>query len=49
VGRLLRGLALWIGLYVLLTGAHMGVLYGINALRARYESWAGDAARRGSR
>jgi hypothetical protein len=38
VGRVLRGLAIWIGLYVLLTGAHMGVLYGINALRARYET-----------
>jgi hypothetical protein len=38
VGRLLRGLAIWIGLYVLLTGAHMGVLYGLNALRARYET-----------
>lgn len=38
VGRLLRGLALWIGLYVLLTGTHMGVLYGLNALRTRYET-----------
>ncbi|MCS7209903.1 MAG: hypothetical protein NZ874_10075 [Fimbriimonadales bacterium] len=38
LGQMLRGLALWIGLYVLLTGAHMGVLYGINALRARYET-----------
>ncbi|MCS7301246.1 MAG: hypothetical protein NZ556_06805 [Fimbriimonadales bacterium] len=38
LGRFLRGLAIWIGLYVLLTGAHMGVLYGINALRTRYET-----------
>ena len=38
LGRLLRGLAIWIGLYVLLTGTHMGVLYGINALRTRYET-----------
>jgi hypothetical protein len=38
LGRLLRGLAIWIGLYVLLTGTHMGVLYGINALRTRYEA-----------
>jgi hypothetical protein len=47
VGRLVRGLALWIGLYVLLTGAHMGVLYGINALRARYElGWRRGSARK---
>ncbi|MCS6918933.1 MAG: hypothetical protein NZM28_04115 [Fimbriimonadales bacterium] len=38
LGRALRGLATWIGLFILLTGAHMGVLYGINALRTRYEA-----------
>lgn len=38
MGRLLRGLAIWIGLYVLMTGAHMGALYGLDALRTRYES-----------
>lgn len=38
LGRLLRGLAIWIGLYVLLTATHIGVLYGTNALRVRYES-----------
>ncbi|GIV10409.1 MAG: hypothetical protein KatS3mg019_2500 [Fimbriimonadales bacterium] len=38
LARALRGLAIWIGLLVLLTGTHMGVLYGINALRARYEA-----------
>ena len=38
MGRLLRGLAIWIGLYVLLIGAHMGVLYGLDALRTRYET-----------
>ncbi|GIV05449.1 MAG: hypothetical protein KatS3mg016_1024 [Fimbriimonadales bacterium] len=38
LGRLLRGLAIWIGLSVLLTGTHMGILYGINALRTRYET-----------
>ncbi|MEN3001515.1 MAG: hypothetical protein ABDI19_06690 [Armatimonadota bacterium] len=37
LGRVLRGLAIWIGLVVLLTGAHMGVLYALNALRTRYE------------
>ncbi|MDW8106286.1 MAG: hypothetical protein RMK45_02280 [Armatimonadota bacterium] len=36
--RVLRGLALWIGLYVLLTATHWGILYGINALRTRYET-----------
>lgn len=38
LGRALRGLAIWIGLFILLTGAHMGVLYSINALRTRYEA-----------
>lgn len=38
LGRVLHGLALWIGLYVLLTAAHWGVLQGINALRTRYET-----------
>lgn len=38
LGRALRGLAIWIGLFILLTGAHMGVLYGVNALRTRYEA-----------
>lgn len=38
LGRILRGLAIWIGLYVLFTGTHMGVLYGINAVRTRYEA-----------
>lgn len=38
LGRALRGLAIWIGLFILLTGTHMGVLYGVNALRTRYEA-----------
>lgn len=38
LGRALRGLAIWIGLFILLTGAHMGILYGIDALRTRYET-----------
>ncbi|MCS7273309.1 MAG: hypothetical protein NZ550_04070 [Fimbriimonadales bacterium] len=38
LAQLLRGFALWIGLYVLLTATHWGVLHGINALRTRYET-----------
>ncbi len=38
LGRVFHGLALWIGLYVLLTAAHWGVLQGIDALRTRYET-----------
>ncbi|MFQ3611141.1 MAG: hypothetical protein SNJ72_06540 [Fimbriimonadales bacterium] len=37
VGRALRGLALWLGLYILFSLAHFGVLYGLNALRSGLE------------
>lgn len=38
LGRALRGLSLWMGLLVILTGAHMALLYGLNAIRVRYEA-----------
>ncbi|MFN4032721.1 MAG: hypothetical protein ACK4ME_03730 [Fimbriimonadales bacterium] len=38
LGRALRGFAIWIGLFVMLTGVHMGILYGVDAVRTRYEA-----------
>jgi len=38
IGRMLRSLALSIGLYVLLTGVHYGTLWGLDQLRQRMEA-----------
>jgi hypothetical protein len=38
IGRILRALALSIGLYVLLTGVHYGTLWGLDQLRQRMEA-----------
>ncbi len=38
LGRFLRGLALWIGVYVLLTAVHFGLLWGLDRLRMQLET-----------
>jgi hypothetical protein len=38
IGRLLRALALGIGLYVLLTAVHYGTLWGLDQMRQRMET-----------
>ncbi len=37
VARVLRGLALWLGLYILFSAVHFGALYGLSALRSGLE------------
>lgn len=38
LGRILSGIALWIGVYVLLTGVHFGTLWGLDQLRTALET-----------
>lgn len=38
LGRILSGIALWIGVYVLLTGVHFGTLWGLDRLRTALET-----------
>ncbi len=38
VARILRALALWLGMYILLSGVHFGVLYGLNSIRTGLEN-----------
>lgn len=38
LGKLLRGLALWIGVYVILTAIHFGMLWGLDHVRNRLET-----------
>ncbi|MER3402134.1 MAG: hypothetical protein C4336_07450 [Armatimonadota bacterium] len=38
LGKLLRGLALWIGVYGILTAIHFGMLWGLDQVRNRLET-----------